>query len=388
MNVPTKADLQVLIEERGDPAVTITMPTHRGSDLIQQDPIRLKNLLDEAEEKLIAWGLRTPAVRSLLEPIRDLTIMEAFWKDSGDGLALFRTADAFHLYRLPLSLHEEVKVSDRYHLKHLMPLLAGDGHFYILALSQNEVRLLYGTRDRVDQVELEDVPPSLAEALKYPEAERSLQFHTSTMTPGWGAQRPAMFHGHGATGGEHTKDDIRRYFQKVNAGLQEILADERAPVVLAAVEYLIPIYLDASDYPYVLDQGVTGSPEELSPQELHDRAWEIVAPHFQQERREADARFRQLYGGGSALASADVAQVVRAAYAGRVDTLFVAIGVHRWGRWDPSSYAVELHDDEQVGDDDLLDLAAVQTYLNGGAVYAVDEADVPGGGEVAAIMRY
>ncbi len=154
MQVLTHSDLQMLIEERGDPAVTITMPTHRGSDRIQQDPIRLKNLLDEAEGKLAAWGLRGPEARSLLEPIRDLTVMEDFWRFSSDGMALFRTADAFHLYRLPLSMEAEVKVSDRYHLKHLMPLLSGDGHYYILALSHDELRLLDCTRDQVEQVEL------------------------------------------------------------------------------------------------------------------------------------------------------------------------------------------------------------------------------------------
>ncbi len=384
MQVLTHSDLQMLIEERGDPAVTITMPTHRGSDRIQQDPIRLKNLLDEAEGKLAAWGLRGPEARSLLEPIRDLTVMEDFWRFSSDGMALFRTADAFHLYRLPLSMEAEVKVSDRYHLKHLMPLLSGDGHYYILALSQNEVRLLAGTRDQVEQVELEDVPASLAEALKYDDPERRLQWHTSTARPS-GSLRPAVFHGHGA---DDARGDIRRYFLKVDAGLQAMLAGERAPMVLAAVDYLIPIYREASGYPHVLEDGVTGNPEELSPRELHERAWRIVAPLFERERREAEARFSQLHGQGSDLASTDVAEVVRAAYAGRVEAIFVAVDEHHWGRFDPSSLAVEQHDEERVGDDDLLDLAAVRTYLNGGAVYAVDPAQVPGGGAVAAIMRY
>lgn len=387
MRVLTTSDLRTLIDERGDPAVTITMPTHRSSDGIQQDPIRLKNLLDEAEDRLAAWGLRTPVVRSLLEPIRELTIMEDFWRYSSDGMALFRTADAFRLYRLPLSMDAEVRVSDRYHLKHLMPLLSGDGRFYILALSQGEVRLLYGTRDGVDTVELENVPRSLAEALKYDDPERRLQWHTGTTTPA-GRLRPAVFHGHGVASADDPKDHIRRYFRQVDAGLQEMLADEQVPVVLAAVDYLIPLYLEITGYPHVLDDGVTGSPEELSAEELHDRAWSVVAPRFQRERREAEGRFEQLYGEGNALASADVAGVVRAAYAGRVDTLFVAVGPHRWGRFDPSSYTVEQHDEEQVGDDDLLDLAAVQTCLNSGTVYAVAAEEVPGGGVVAAILRY
>jgi len=387
MRLLRKPDLQRLIQERGDPAVTITMPTHRAGDQIQQDPIRLKNLLDEAEERLHTWGMRTAEARSLLEPIRDLTVLEGFWEQSSDGMALFRTADAFHLYRLPLSIAAEVKVSDRYHLKHLMPLLSGDGRFYILALSQNEVRLLHGTRDRVDTVELEDVPLSLAEALEYEDPERRLQWHTSTARP-TGSLRPAVFHGHGVTGDESHKDRILRYFQQVADGLQSILADAEAPVVLAAVEYLMPIYHEASGYPHLLEQGVAGNPEDLSAQELHDRAWAIVGPRFRRQRQEDEERFRQLQGQGSDLASTDLVEVVRAAHAQRVDIVFVAVGLHCWGRFDPSTLAVERHDEEQVGDDDLLDLAAVQAHLYGGTVYAVDAPEVPGGGKVAAIMRY
>lgn len=39
-------------------------------------------------------------------------------------------------------------VDDRFHVTPLLPLLAGDGHFFVLALSQNQIGLLEGTRDR------------------------------------------------------------------------------------------------------------------------------------------------------------------------------------------------------------------------------------------------
>jgi len=40
------------------------------------------------------------------------------------------------------------------------------------------------------------------------------------------------------------------------------------------------------------------------------------------------------------------------------------------------------------GDEPLLDLAAVQTYLKGGIVYAVEPEKVPGGTSAAAVLRY
>jgi len=41
-----------------------------------------------------------------------------------------------------------------------------------------------------------------------------------------------------------------------------------------------------------------------------------------------------------------------------------------------------------VEDEDLFDVAAIRTLLNSGQVFAVPAEEVPGGGEVAAILRY
>lgn len=40
------------------------------------------------------------------------------------------------------------------------------------------------------------------------------------------------------------------------------------------------------------------------------------------------------------------------------------------------------------GDEELIDLAAVETFKNGGRVYAVNPDEVPGGGVLAAVLRY
>jgi hypothetical protein len=37
---------------------------------------------------------------------------------------------------------------------------------------------------------------------------------------------------------------------------------------------------------------------------------------------------------------------------------------------------------------DLLDRAAVQTFLNSGTVYVTDVGQIPGNGEIAALYRY
>jgi hypothetical protein len=71
-----------------------------------------------------------------------------------------------------------------------------------------------------------------------------------------------------------------------------------------------------------------------------------------------------------------------------VEQLFVAVESHRWGTFDPETGRVEIKEENGPRDDDLLDLAAVRTLLNGGEVHAVRADEVPGRGDAAAVLRF
>lgn len=385
MDIIRKEDLKALSKKRNGWHTSIFMPTHRAGSEIQQDPIRLKNLVAEAERRLIAAGLRSPEAKEQLQPASSLVEDRLFWKRQSDGLAIFLSSDIARHYRLPLDLDELVVIGEQFHVKPLLPLLSGDGQFYVLAISQGEVRLLHGSRYSVGEVDLESVPTSLAEALRFDDPESRLHFHTASGPSGGKGGRPAMFYGQGAPS-EDDKVDILRYFQKLDAGIQELLADEQAPLVLAGVDYLLPLYQQANGYPHLLEEGIEGNPEHLTAKELHQRAWTIVRPCFVEERAEAAERFRQWFG--SPAASDKLAEIVPAAHHGRVDTLFVAIDDEQWGTFDVVTNDVQLHQEAEPADQDLLDLAAVHTLFNGGNVYAVAPDQMPGDGPLAALLRY
>lgn len=376
-------ELLTLASDKSGTCVSIYMPTHKLGTQTQQDPIRFKNLMREAEEKSIATGMRAQDARDLLARAQQLDDFQ-FWQHQSDGLAIFISANVFGYYCLPLNFDELVVVTDRFHFKPLLPLLSGDGQFYILALSQNQVRLFQGTRYSVSEIELEDVPTSIAEALRYDDPEKSLQFHTGT-SGGQGGDRAAMFHGQGA-GNDDQKENVLRYFRKVDSGLQELLKDRRSPLVLAGVDYLLPIYQQANTYPYLLDEGVTGNPDQLKAEELHAQAWEIVQPHFERSQQETAARYQELAGTGKT--ATNIQEVVPSAYYQRVESLFVPVGLQKWGRFHPDTSEVELHEEHQPGDEDLMDLAALHTLFNGGTVYAVEPEQVPGNNSLAAVLRY
>lgn len=383
MNLLSRDELKSLMRKKETPCVSIYMPTYRTSPQTKQNPIRLKNLLKEAENRLTASGLRKPEAKKLLKPAKALLKDGLFWQHQNDGFAAFISPEFFRYLRLPLAFKELLVVTDRFHLKPLLHLLSNDAHFYILALSQNEVRLFECSRHSCNEVDLEGVPRNMAEALKYDDPERQLQFHTRT--PGGTGVRAAIFHGQGV-GIDDAKGNILRFFHQIDQGLHDLLGEERSPVVLAGVEYLFPIYREANTFLHLTERGITGNPEGLKPEELHPQGWEIAKPHFLHAQQEAADRYRQL--AGSERATTDIKEIVPAAYDGRIDVLFVAVGIQRWGTFDPVTLAVHSHNNPEPGDEDLLDFAALHTFSNGGTVYAVEPEKVPDEAALVALFRY
>lgn len=386
----SKNELKTLIRYQNDPCLSIFLPTHhRAGPDMQQDPLRLKNLLHQAQDLLLARIPESTQVEAFLKPIRTLLTNQSIWKHPDEGLAILRSPDLFHYYQLPFTLKEQVIVGQHFSLKPLLPVLTADQYFYILTLSQNEVRLLQATHFGVKEIPLpESVPPSMAEAIKYDQPEPTLEAHSSasTATRGKGGRHPMIFHGQGA-GPANEKQILLHYFQQIDRGLHEILHDETAPLVLAGVEFLLPIYHEANTYPHLLSEGALGNPEKLKGHDeiLREQAWPKALPSVLKEQQDALAQFQEYQDTDHT--SRNVSVLVPAACYGQIESLFVALDQQQWGTFDPTTYTLDLHETAVAGDEDLLDLAVRETILHGGAVYALEQDHMPDKAFLAAVYR-
>ena len=387
MDILKQADLKNLIETSGEWCVSLYMSTHRLGREQQQDPIRFKNLITRGQENLLESGLRRPEIQALMRPVENLLTDDDFWQHQSDGLAVFLSPDYFKTLRLPSEFDELLVIANNFHIKPLLPLLSKDGEFYILALSMNDIRLFLGTRDTINEIDLGDIPTDMQEALWMDDPEKHTDFHTGADSAGRNGKRQAVFHGHGTKEAEK-KTNILRFFQYIDRGLRDLLDEKEIPMVLAGVDYLLPIYHKANTYAGLLDEGLEGNPEELDEKKLHKRAWNLVGPIFKDGQTQTLEKFKQLYGQGNELASVDVKTIVRAANFGRVDTLFVPLGVQRWGHYDSQHNKVIFEKKSTPENEDLLDFATMHTLINSGKVYAIRPENIPGNGEMAAILRY
>lgn len=387
MSFFSEANLKTLLEFPSGAIASFYMPTYRLGSETQQNAIRFKNLMKQAEVQLQQYGLRSTEIIDFLQAAHELD-REEFWQNQNEGLALFIGVGMCCYFCLPIQFEERVIVSDRPHLKPLLPLLTGDGKYYLITLNQQQIQVFAGSRYSLEEVKIEGLPQSLEAALQYDETAKTGQFRISTSRGGTNNsfQQAGSFHGQGSPDQDDHTQDILQYFHQIDRHLHEFLRNQTAPLVIAGVEYLLPIYREANTYQHLIAEAIPESVDMLPLSELHQRTWELVEPYFTQTKAQAIEHYHEMQPTGKT--STDIKEVVPAASYGRVEELFVAVGVQQWGLFDPQLNELEVHEETQPGDEDLLNVAAIQTLLNGGKVYAVEPDNVPDSAPLAAVFRY
>lgn len=350
-------DLRRLVEVAG-PCVSIYLPTAPFGPGTRSGSSQLHRLANQADSRLAGEGVSKDVIEETLAPVRALQDDDTFWQRQSEGLALFVAPGFFDGFRLPTSFSEEVAVGAAFRLLPLVGNLGGDSSFYVLALSQNAVRVLEASEHTVTELDLSGLPHSLDEAVPEAEAERVRGVHSV-------GALGAVTHGQG-TEADYDKASLERFFRAVDEPLVAHLGKQGHPLVLASVGYYLPIYRSVSRYPVVWEHAVEGNPEHRSAQELHDEAWKLVAEHFQQENVGMLARYREAAGTGRTLTGAD--QVLAAAQQGRVDAMLVDTRATTSG-------------------DEVLDLAVLETLRRSGRVVPVGEdAELPD--MAVAVLRF
>lgn len=385
----TREEVRTLLATSEAPQVSIYLPTHRLWNESPQDPRRLKNLLREVEEKLTEQGMDKNQIKTLLAPAVALLDDDNFWKHGSDGLALFLTPETFRSYRLPISFEERTCVGAHFYIRPMLPVLEKEHTFYVLVLNLEDIALLQCTGYTVNEVELEDVPESLKEAMRFDDFEAVLNFYTGTAARGAIGAPGAVFHGSGDTADEaNIKKQILRFFQTVDNGVRAAITPDTDPLVLVGLSHLQGIYRKANHYQHLVEKGVDVNPASLSVKEVHERAWEVVDPIFRESREELLETYQQRVATAPDRVANTAEEAVRAAQYGRVDTLFIPENGQVWGSFEPQANEVHLHDGANSGAEDLLDRAAALTIENNGTVYTLPVEAMPNKVPVAAVLRY
>ncbi len=367
-DTPSQTELRSLATLREPAVVSIYLPTTTvATD--DRDQLTLRNLVDEAVTQLRETETLDKAdVLEVEEELYDLVEDGMFWTYQGHGLAVFATPGRRTVYRLPLEVEERVQVSDRAFLKPLVSVLSHLSTCYVLALSENVVRLVEVSSD---------LSPATTTVPGLPEDAASAVGRSSIKD---------RSHRGRLVGSEGKRVHLRAYARQVDAALRPVLSGTDVPLVLAAVEPMRSIYRSVSSSPQLADAAIETSPDRLSDHQLAEEARGVLDELFRARMHELADLFDTRRSEGRAVT--DIADAARAATAGAVETLVVDRS---------ASFLGSVADDGTVafdeGTDDgtaygVVDEVVRRVLLTGGDVVSVDAALVPGGQPVAAILRW
>ncbi len=372
----------VLFASVEPPCLSLYQKTHRHHPENQQDPIRFRNLVKKLEESLQTKYPKRE-ISSLIKPFYALADDHRFWNHTLDGLAVLGAPGMFTVYRLQEEVNDIAVVSASFYTKPLLRIVQSYERYQVLALTRNKVKLFEGTKDSLDEVELDDaIPATLEEAL----GEEKSAPHQTVASYGNGSKGPAMHHGHGSRSDE-AEVDAERFFRIIDKGVFERHSlPSGLSLLLAALPENQGMFRQISKNPYLMETGIDTNPEALENGKMHAKAW----ASFELQGYERLDEMIEAYGDAQSkgLGSGDLEEVAKASVSGKISTLFIDSDVQVAGRLDrvDGTYTLDDLDNPEIGD--LLDDIGEVVLQKGGNVHVVHSARIPSLSGAAAVFRF
>lgn len=380
----TGSDVSDLITQATDISISLLMPTHRSGSGVRQDPIRLKNLLNEATEHLSNRGITGGRAERFLEPVARLVADEQFWRNQGEGLAIYQTDKMCTCFQLTSAVEPLAYVADHFYVKPVVLQQSGSGTFWLLALTWDTAQLYRVDLGTIEPVENAHFPAGRAQLVGERDTEEQLQHQSFRMpTQGRGELGAATFHGHGEGEGK-IEADREHYLARVGDFLNDLESVDDKRIVLAATDEVAGHFHSAANVNPVAH--IHTSPAHLQMTELHAKAIPLLRERVEKEDSGWDERFND--AAAHQLATTDIEQVLRAATAGAVDQLCVDPDRRVWGWVDPSTGDVEVHRTPSAESIELTNMATLKAVETSARVIGRSESQLPDGSPLAAILRF
>ena len=373
MSLIHEKDLEKLMNVQGKPCVSIFIPTERaGKDVLEEkNRTHLKSLWKEVTKKLEEQGVSEEKIETIGQPVTKLIEDKSFWRHQSDGLAIFAAEDFFQKFTLPVNFETHTYVSKEFYIKPLVPMFSGDERFYLLTLQLEDVELYEATTYSIGKVEVEDlIPTQLEERVGFDYKQKHLDFRSQNA----GGEK-TIFHGHGSDGEEVRKEEINRYFRAIDKGLDTVLHNDKAPLVVATQDYLFPIYEQANSYNHLFDKVISGNPSDTDMFGLHEKAVKTLEPLLEKTRREKKEKFAEL--NNTEKTGSSVTDILPAVQQGKVDTLFLENQTEIWGTYNSDNMKTSIQDEQDTNNYSLMNWAAKEVLKQGGNVFLMPRAQMP-----------
>lgn len=375
-------DLAELASSTGFPRISIYIPTHKTFPEAKQDPIRLSNALKKVEKQLAEANVSQR--EDLVSVARQRVQEYKFWRYMDHGLAVLIEDGATHWLKLPKEVPDLTIVGDRYHVRPLIDIFADSGRFHVLAATRESVRFFDAAEREFEEVKVDNMPLSLDEIKDRTDFEDQAGYHPSSR----GSAATPQYHALGESPEDYEEVELEQFAQGIAKAVDGHLARDAAPLILVAQPRLLGRLRQVLRYGNVTEDDVQLNPTSMNENELHAKSWGIAGPLLREPRDRLRERCRAWLEGAEIPASDDLKELVRSAEDGRIDTLLLARDANIWGQYDEERRQIFRSDHNAADNEDLLNLLAVKTLMQGGEVISLSDDLAQKAGPAVGLYRY
>ncbi len=377
----------------GFPRISIYFPTHVKGNEIAENPIRLKNALQDARQQLEDHGMEEGQIADLLSEAASKIDDHVYWRYQKPGLAVLIENGQTRFIKLPATPPELTVVAARYHVRPLVRILREGDVFHVLAVTQESTQFFDASRHSIDQASVEDMPESIERVREMTDFEDNVGYHQRSNVGPRGGQAAPSYNAQGESPEDYEEVLLEHYLRDVAKAVDQHLAHHhaRGALVLAAEPRTLGRLRGFLDYGNVCEDAVQKDPKSMRPEELHAAALEIAQAHMQETspRAKSLSRLEAWAGGDPDLNGGRALEdLIQATGEGRIEALFVSQDETVWGRIDEASGVPRIERESTAENEDLVNYLTLRVLDQGGEVFVMPDNLRGELGPMAAIYRY
>ena len=321
------------------PSVTILLNTHRTKPDNQRDPINLKNLITETENRLDE-EFKFREILKLKENLKNIQ-QQIDHNFNLDSLAIFVSNEVCDFVRLPISVENRVVIDHTFATRDLVRALHLSDNYYILTISQRNGRLYEAFNDQI----LEEITEG-----KFP-VKNETHYSTDKLE---------------ISIAKRADDLVREFLNRVDKEFIEIYKRNPLNLIIAGTERNFHFYKEITDRKQAIIGWINQNRDEFTPHEIVKDAWKVKLDYLKEQQQTAISELeiavsQQKFESG-------IREIWRAINEGRGDKLFVEKDYFQPARLE-NDEIILMEDAKEAGViDDMIDEIIERQLQFGGEV--------------------
>ncbi len=358
-----RTDIAKLQSMQAYPSISLLTPTHRTAPENEQDPIRIKNLIREAEERL-GQEFSKREYGPYIERLEKLA-QQIDHRYNLDGLVMYVNQDYEDVYKLPFAVEPRVVIDETFYTRKLVLAMNRLYNYWVLVLSLEPTRLFEATRETLKEIDDGTFPMPYS-------------------GPG---EIPRLRNEEGVPRASERDERVRKSFREVDRVFGEYAKNDNYPLVVCGVERYLTLFDQVTEHKNRIAARVAANYVDASPHYIGERVWPEAKAYFDQKRLshletlEAAMKERRVASG--------VEDIWQLAKQGRGQLLLVEENYHYPAVTEQDGWVIRPAEDPTAPGviEDAVDDVVEEVLSKGGEIVFLEEGRLEEHNHIAMVLR-